>query len=308
MIAGDGKHLRGLLAWIVLAAVLMWLAPDPPPVPIYTAEETAVWDRTMREAGENARAWQRDRGDQVLEWDRARGHLAIVIDDVGRELHLLDQLVALRHPLSFSVLPRSVYAMGVQLRLRADGRRYREVWLHLPMEPLEPDRMREGHESEEDFLLAADEDETLRLKIEDALARVPTAMGVNNHMGSRLTQDRRAMDVIMGELAGRNLRFLDSRTTADSVALTAARAHHVPSVARNVFLDHEPGPRAIEAALRQAAKQALNEPTVAIAHPSPALVRVLQTTLPGLHEQGIGIFPLSEIVAHQHTFPASPKG
>jgi len=261
-----------------------------------TTEEIAALQRGIDRIVADARRWQAERGDRKLGWDVASGHLAIVVDDVGRELHLLEQLLGLRYELTFSVLPGAVFAAGAQLRLRADRRRYREILLHLPMEPDDPARMREGDEAREDFLLRADSADEQRRKLEAALARVPAAIGVNNHMGSRLTTDRAAMDAVMPVLAERGLVFLDSRTTAATVAELAAVDAGVPTLARRVFLDDDPSEAAIDAALLGAAELARQAPTVAIGHPSPELVAVLERRLPQLYDQGIGVYPLSALL------------
>ena len=288
-----------LTLWVALAGLLLLLAPAPPPAPVSTPEDEAIFQRTVDQTVEKARRWQQERGDETIAWDQARGHLAIVIDDVGRELHLLEQLQALRYPLTFSVLPGAVYAPGAQLRLRADRRRYREILLHLPCEPEDPAKMREGLESGELFLRIGDPPERLRAALEAALARVPGAVGVNNHMGSRLTADRAAMDALMPVLAARGLFFLDSKTTADSQGFAAAEAAGVPALARDVFLDVDPAPGAVLAQLERAAQRARDRPTVIIAHPSPAVVEVLRDGLPRLHAEGIGIYPLREILARR---------
>lgn len=253
------------------------------------------------------RAWQREHGDRVIPWDEAEGHLAIVIDDVGRELHLFEQLLALRYRLTFSVLPGSIYALGVQLRLRADARRPREIMLHLPMEPADPGMMRTGPEADEAFLLRADPPAVRRAKLEAALSRVPAATGVNNHMGSALTPDPVAMAEIMEILQARSLFFLDSRTIATTGAEAAARAAGVPTLSRDVFLDHDPSAAAIEAALDDAARRSRRAPVVAIAHPSAEVVEVLARRLPQLHAEGVGIYPVSRVLAAQGaSFP--PQG
>lgn len=244
----------------------------------------------------DAQAWQREHGDRSLPWDEAQGHLAIVIDDVGRELHLFEKLLGLRYRLTFSVLPGSIYAPGVQLRLRADRRRYREVMLHLPMEPASAAMMQEGHEHEERFLLHDDDAATLREKTRAALARVPAAVGVNNHMGSRLTRDPAAMAAVMEVLAGRGLFFVDSRTIGDTVAEDAARAAGLPTLRREVFLDHDPSAEAIDAALLEAARLSRGHPVVAIAHPSVEVVEVLERRLPELFAQGVVVYPVSRLL------------
>lgn len=282
-----------LVVWMAVCALLFLMAPAPPEAPGLTDEEVAAMNRVTGFVVRDVRKWQAEKGDLSLPWKEARGHLAIVIDDVGRELHLLEKLQSLRWRLTFSVLPGAVYAPGAQLRLRGDRRRYREIWLHLPMEPLDTRQMLEGPEAQETFLRVDDPPTTLVEKLEAALARVPAAVGVNNHMGSRLTTDRQAMAAIMPVLRERNLMFLDSRTHADTVAETVARQTGVVTGARHVFLDHVATHEAIDAELTRAAELALEQPTIAIGHPSVPLYEILERRLPELHAQGIGIYPLS---------------
>ena len=285
-----------LVVWLAAAVALFGLASPAPSAPGPSPEEEAARSRMVAWAVRDARRWRAERGDHVIPWDEARGHLAIVIDDVGRELVWQEQLLALRYRLTFSILPGSVYAPGSQLRLRQDHRRPREIMLHLPMEPKDASMMRAGAEAREEFLLTEDSGQLLRDKLERALARVPAATGVNNHMGSALTEDAAAMDAIMPTLARRGLFFLDSRTSPETQAQAAAERAGVPTGRRHVFLDHDPSPEAIRAAFREAAARALDEPTIVIAHPSQALVKILGEELPRLEGRQIGIYPLSEVL------------
>lgn len=299
MTAGLDMRTAGLLLWTALACVGFAIAPGPPVAPPMSTEEIAAVQRGLDRIVESTRAWQVERGDLTLPWDQAQGHLAIVIDDVGRELHLFDQLLDQRFALTFSVLPGSVYAAGVQLRLRADRRRPREILLHLPMEPEDATRMHEGAEAEESFLLQQDSDDQLRAKLDAALDRVPWAIGTNNHMGSRLTADCAKMDALMPVLRERGLFFLDSRTIASTCGERAAQAAGVPTLARQVFLDDDPSAEAIAAQLEHAATLSRARPVVAIGHPSPAMVEVLREHLPRLHAAGIVVVPLSTLVDRQ---------
>lgn len=288
-----------LVAWWFAAAALFYAAPAPPAGAPASAEDEAIFARQVERTVAATGRWQAERGDLLLPWEQARGHLAIVIDDVGRELHLLDQLLALRFPLTFSVLPGAVYAAGAQLRLRGDRRRPREILLHLPCEPLDPAAMRAGAEAREQFLHAGDPPAQLRGALEAALERIPTAVGVNNHMGSRLTAERPAMDALMPVLRARGLFFLDSWTTPHSQGQAAAEAAGVRAIGRDVFLDHDPRPEAILAQMRQAAARARRSPTVVIAHPSQAVVETLRAELPRLFREGIAVYPLSEVLARR---------
>jgi hypothetical protein len=159
--------------------------------------------------------------------------------------------------------------------------------------------MREGAEAQERFLRAGDAPDLLRAEVEAALARVPAAVGVNNHMGSALTCDEAAMRAVMEVLRPRGLFFVDSRTIAQTRAETIARATGVPTLARDVFLDHDPSEDAIEAALVEAARLSQERPVVAIAHPSVEVVEVLRRQLPQLHAEGVGVYPVSRLLTAQ---------
>ena len=299
----------GLLVFMLACALGLWLGRDTPAAPSAAEDEEyeAVFQRTLAWVQRDAENWQREAGDRVLPWDEAKGHLVIVIDDVGRELDAHAKLQSLRYPITFSILPGSVYAAGAQLRLREDERRYREIWLHLPMEPIKGEAMHEGHERQEQFLLRTDSDEVLRKKTLAALERVPAAVGVNNHMGSALTTDERAMRVVLSTLHERDKLFMDSRTHHETVAATVAESLGLPHAQRQVFLDHDPDPAAMAAALREAIEQAKVEPTIAIGHPSRALAAVLEQGLAEAYEEGVAVFPLSEQIARGRSERSAPK-
>lgn len=305
-VATSRGALAGLLVLLGCFAAGVFVAPRGPERPPYEAAEAAIADRLTAFALRDATRWRETRGDLVVPWEDARGHLAIVIDDVGRELALHERLQGLRFRLTFSVLPGSRYTMGAQLRLVEDTRRPRDVMLHLPMEPARAEAMSEGDEAHESFLRRGDDAETLARKTRAALDAVPHAIGVNNHMGSALTTDARAMAAIMPVLRERGLFFLDSRTTAETVAATAARDAGLPTLERAVFLDHDPSEAAIEAALRDAAARSRNQPIVVIAHPSGAVVDVLERELPRLFDEGIGVYPISEVLVRT-TPPVVPE-
>lgn len=301
VVSEDGTRTRrglvGLTLWMAIAALALWVGRDTPPAPTHSPEAEAVAQRKWAWISRDIAKFKRTRGDKTIPWGEAEGHLTIVIDDVGRELDAHQRLQGLRYPITFSVLPGSVYAAGAQLRLREDPRRYREIWLHLPMEPIDGTQMHEGYESEEEFLLVADSPDQWRAKISRALDRVPAAVGVNNHMGSRLSADSAAMEVVIDELVARKLLFLDSRTTAATVAGPLARARGLASAERKVFLDHDSDPAAMEAALAQAIELSRRFPTVAIGHPSRDLADVLDRGLDEAYESGVAVYPLSELIA-----------
>jgi polysaccharide deacetylase 2 family uncharacterized protein YibQ len=139
-------------------------------------------------------------------------------------------------------------------------------------------------------------DAELRKTLADDLDAVPNATGVNNHMGSVLTANADAMRVVMGELAQRRLFFLDSRTTAKTVAYRLAREAGVPSAERDVFLDDIAEKKAIAAQLARLEALAQRHGTaVAIGHPYPETVESLLEWLPTLAEKDLALVPASQL-------------
>jgi len=182
----------------------------------------------------------------------------------------------------------------------AGGRR--EVILHMPMEAdgpdplaaaLGPDALRVGMSPDE-----------VGRRLAEALADVPGAAGVSNHMGSRATADPALMDAVMAELARRGLWFFDSLTTPRSVAAAAGRRHGVPVVANRLFLDEgDPGPREIRQRLERLVTIARERGwAVGIGHPRAATAAALREELPRLAAAGVRLVTLSQLPG----LPAAP--
>jgi polysaccharide deacetylase 2 family uncharacterized protein YibQ len=146
----------------------------------------------------------------------------------------------------------------------------------------------------------------LRATPDYALSTVPHAIGLNNHMGSLLTTQTVAMDWLMRELHARQLFFIDSRTHAESVALASARAHAVPALERQVFLDSDPAPPAVAAQLARLEQLARRSGwRAAIGHPHASTLAALERWLPTLAQRGIRLIPLTTRLA-QHSPEAKP--
>ncbi len=156
--------------------------------------------------------------------------IAIIIDDMGHHEKLGDQLLDLDVNLTFSFLP---YAPFTKVQVEKAHAKNREILIHLPMEAQD-----KTWDPGPNALYLADSPEKQRLAIEMNLAAVPYALGVNNHMGSRYTEDREAMRLVLEELKKRNLFFIDSFTTAQSVAMEEARKLGIKTARRHVFLDN----------------------------------------------------------------------
>jgi len=224
----------------------------------------------------------------VVRRPAGRPTLAVIVDDLGLNAPATRRAIRLPGPLTLAFLPYGESTPELAREARAAGH---QVFLHLAMEPLG------GEDPGPMALLSSLGPEELRRRLLWALGRVPGAAGVNNHMGSRLTADPRAMAVVMGELGRLGLPFVDSMTTASSVAARVALEGGVVATARDVFLDNDPAPTAILAQLERAERLARRTGSaVAIGHPYPSTLQVLAGWLPGAVERGLRLVPATAVI------------
>jgi polysaccharide deacetylase 2 family uncharacterized protein YibQ len=238
-------------------------APDEPPVPADAPDAEPVQE------GES----------------RLPGHVALVIDDLGARLEDLTPLLELGVPVTYAVLPYEEQTAEVVAELR---KRRAEMLLHLPMEP------RNGEDPGPGALRVDMDEEALRDGTEAALRAVPGAVGVNNHMGSRMSEDEGAMRTVLQVLAGRGLFFLDSRTSAASIGYRTARSLGLPAAERHVFLDRDPDPEAIREQFRRLLDLSRTRGSaVAIGHPLPETLQVLTEEVSKAKAEGFEFVPIS---------------
>lgn len=215
--------------------------------------------------------------------------LAIILDDLGNDRSAADAIFALPYPITISVLPNLAHSSEVA---EEASRRGYQVLLHMPMESFgdqhpEPLELRPG--------MPADD---VPMLVEKMIESVPNAVGVNNHQGSQATADAALMAALMPALRQRNLFFIDSRTTASTVAYDTARRSGVRAAFRDVpFLDDVAEPAAVRAQLQLAVRDARKRGSaIAIGHPHAATLEVLREALPELEAQGVRFVFASELV------------
>lgn len=204
--------------------------------------------------------------------------LAIVIDDVGYNWQRGHRAINLPGAITIAVLP---FAPHTQALVRDANRLGKDVIIHQPMEPQPSPRVK----TETGTLTLGMQADEFDQVLKRSFAAVHQPSGLSNHTGSLLTQHTLPMVRVMTELAQRGLYFLDSRTTAATVALDIARQMGVPAVRRDVFLDHHRTADAIHAAFDQALRIARYQGhAVLIAHPYPISLDYLEHRLPDLPE------------------------
>jgi polysaccharide deacetylase 2 family uncharacterized protein YibQ len=215
--------------------------------------------------------------------------LAIVLDDLGNDRAAADAIFALPYPLTISVLPH--HAHSVDIAEEAHRRGY-EVMLHLPMQSV-GNEMPEAQE-----LHPGMPAEDIPVLFEQMMQSVPNASGVNNHQGSQATADPALMDELMPVLQKWNLFYVDSRTTAATVAYDTAQRFGVRSGFRNVpFLDDVAEVSAVRKQLDLALRGAKAKgEAIAIGHPHPATLQALSEILPQAEARGVHLVYASDLV------------
>jgi len=217
------------------------------------------------------------------------GRVAIIFDDAGQNLEQLQPILSLGRPVVVAVLPGLPASEAVAQRASAAGL---EVMLHLPLEA-DDDARALGPVA----VTTSMDDAEIRAQVAAALGSVPGAIGINGHMGSKGTADRRVMKAVIEVARKRGLFFVDSRTSARSVAEEVAREKGVRTARRHVFLDNEEEPEAIEARLRDLIAVARERgEAIAIGHVQRQTAQVLGRLLPEFDRAGVQLVPVSTLV------------
>ena len=210
---------------------------------------------------------------QAPEPERPRPRLALVIDDLGyMQPELVTRLCSLPVPFSVAVLP---YQEHTRESAEIAHRLGKEVMLHLPMEPI--GYPGPGRDPGPNAILYNLSEAEIRRRVRMALDEIPHRVGVNNHMGSRITPDRARMGWVLQEVKARKLFFVDSRTEKDSVAFDMAEQLGIPAVQRKVFLDDDKAFAEMEKQWDRALKLAEKDGSVLIiGHIYPETVEALE--------------------------------
>jgi polysaccharide deacetylase 2 family uncharacterized protein YibQ len=215
--------------------------------------------------------------------------VAIVIDDIGYDAQTAEKLLKIDAPLTFSVLPFGPHSREIAAEARSKGH---EIMLHLPMQPNEFPAVNPGPGA---LLSQMTSDEFIG-QLEDDLNQIPGLKGVNNHMGSAISTSSERMRQIFSILKKRGLYYIDSRTTAETVARPSAELLQIPFTERDIFIDHREDEQFIRKQLHELIKRAQRQGyAVGIAHPHAVTCRVLSEFIPEL-KQAVALVPASMVV------------
>ena len=258
-------------------------SPSPRSAPAGSAAPPPAWDGLERDSRTVASAPRPVTTTQAggIHIPKATGRLrvAIIVDDCGQWIDTERGFLALPVPLTLSVLPDVRYTKSIAQEAQDAGK---GVMLHLPMEPISHMNPGPGRVTTEmsDGAIAA--------QVEDDLAQVPLAAGVNNHEGSAATADSRVMRDVLGVLKSRDKFFIDSLTTGTSVAGPMAGEDGIPTASRDVFLDNQESVAYTEAMLEKLVEVARRKGSaIAIGHPRPTTLAALRAMIPQMESAGV---------------------
>ena len=212
--------------------------------------------------------------------------IAIVIDDMGYRATDKNAL-SLPGEITYAFLPHTTY--GKELAIQAKNENH-DVLIHIPMESQNRKRLGPG------ALTSAMNENAITQSLTKSLAEIPFAIGINNHMGSYLTELYQPMAWTMNFLKRHQLLFLDSKTSAHSKAKKAAVDVGVPIKSRHVFLDNELTDEYIQKQFNHLIRFAQkHQSAIAIAHPHPETIRALNKLIPTLKLHDVALVPLSSL-------------
>jgi polysaccharide deacetylase 2 family uncharacterized protein YibQ len=209
------------------------------------------------------------------------GRIGLIVDDFGRiRDSIVQSFTRLEVPWTAAVIPEPGISDAQARFLAEQGI---PLMVHLPMEPVNGEVWNLGDRA----IYADTPPDRIKELLDDALAAIPGAKGINNHMGSRATTRTPVMRALMEALRERDLFFVDSRTTPESIGAEEAARAGVRWGARDIFLDTDDETPLIEEQFRRALEHARRFGSViVIGHPRPNTLAVLQQWIPRAREQG----------------------
>mgnify|MGYP001042695495 CR=1 FL=1 len=230
----------------------------------------------------------------VVDTNKPKGYVVIIIDDFGYGGDGTKEMLDLEIPITAAVMPFKSHS-HLDAQLAVDHNK--EVILHMPMETNSRHKEWVGKKSIECKLGNQDIKDLLDLAFED----IGYAVGMNNHMGSRATQDIRVMTRVMEVIKDKDLFFVDSRTSPTSMAKKAADTVGVPFFTRNIFLDGTQNISFIKKQLNKLSDIALrNDYAIAIGHVGPeggkVTAKAIKELYPSMQKKGIKFVTISELM------------
>jgi hypothetical protein len=216
--------------------------------------------------------------------------IALIIDDIGFSRSHAKQFLNIGVPITFAILPRLVYSYDLALEIHDNGH---EILLHQPMEPYNIDSFDPGPGA----LYVGDGADRIERIIEENIAGVPYAVGVNNHMGSRFTEAYKETRQVLENVKKRDLFFVDSFTSSHSIGYRTARKLRMAATGRNIFLDNIHDESAIYNQLIRLKRHSKKYGhAVGIGHPFPETIHTIDRFVTNIKDSDISLVHVSDVL------------
>lgn len=215
--------------------------------------------------------------------------IALIIDDIGFNLKRAEQFLQADIPITFSVLPRVCWSLESAMALHAHGH---EIMLHQPMEPFDTDV-----DPGPGAIFVDDGQERIHHVVAENIATLPNVVGVNNHMGSKYTQQRQKMGHALDVVRNRGLFFVDSLTTRHSAAYTCARQMGMPATRRDLFLDNQRDVASVIRQMKRLRNLTLRHGSaIGIGHPRPDTAEAIMRFLDSPESREVTFVYISQLL------------
>jgi len=228
-------------------------------------KETKAYDSAAHEIDDESLANPPKKKPQALKIHTSKPKLAIIIDDVqtASQVKAIKRL-HLRVTMSF-LPPRP--GRPDSAKLAAHEKFY---MVHLPLEAMH------FSANEPHTLHVHDSQQKISARIQEIKHLFPRVAYLNNHTGSKFTANEVAMNRLIFALNANHIHFIDSRTTAKTMAPKVLKNFGLKYVARDVFLDNHTDKQYIVKQIKEAVALAKKRGhAIAIGHPHKNTLQAL---------------------------------
>jgi len=221
------------------------------------------------------------------------GKIVLIVDDVGWNPDIVARVRKINIPLTLAILPDSPFGLRIAQQISKDKKI--DAILHIPLEP-----ENSGYETNisHAYITTDMSDSEIREKVNQYIEKFrPYISGINNHMGSKFTADKQKMEVLLQEIKGKKLTYIDSLTSTKSVGYRLSKQMGIPALKRDIFIDNSSDYLEIWKNLEAAAKMSETKSTViAIGHARPTTLKVIEEKIPELISQGYQFVLIKEVI------------